>query len=193
VTTTTSPTSTAIAVAVAEPVFTHNERLALAGFPAGYAGLTREAYALDLRQFTAWCHQRHIGLFQARRADIECFARDLEARGRACATSRYRQARDRRSPSDPTRSRAANRHVGLISLPPTKCGWLGAEHARSLCGPGAAKLTGLGLDVVLCGRTPAASAGGIRHGMPAPGRPGVSGAGATGLAAAVPGAGCASP
>jgi len=41
---------------------------------------------LDLRQFTAWCQQRHLHLFQARRADIECFARDLEARGRARAT-----------------------------------------------------------------------------------------------------------
>jgi integrase/recombinase XerD len=39
-----------------------------------------------LRQFTAWCQQRHQRLFQIRRADIECFARDLEARGRARAT-----------------------------------------------------------------------------------------------------------
>ena len=62
------------------------ERLALAGFLAGYSGLTREAYALDLRQFAGWCHQRDLRLFQARRADIECFARDLEARGRARAT-----------------------------------------------------------------------------------------------------------
>jgi hypothetical protein len=67
------------------PVCGH-ERLALAGFLAGYSGLTREAYALDLRQFTNWCQQRRIRLFQARRADIECFARDLETRGRARAT-----------------------------------------------------------------------------------------------------------
>jgi len=83
-TTTTASTSTAIAVP--EPVFTAQERLALAGFLAGYTGLTREAYALDLRQFTAWCQLHHLRLFQARRADIECFARDLEARGRARAT-----------------------------------------------------------------------------------------------------------
>ncbi len=50
-TTTTSSPSTAIAVA--ELVFTHQERLTLTGFVAGYTGLTREAYALDLRQFTA--------------------------------------------------------------------------------------------------------------------------------------------
>jgi hypothetical protein len=49
-------TSTSAAVAVVEPVFTESERLALAGFLAGYTGLTREAYALDLRQFASWCH-----------------------------------------------------------------------------------------------------------------------------------------
>ena len=83
-TTTTSFPSAVIAVV--EPVFTGQERLALAGFLAGYTGLTREAYALDLRQYASWCQQRHLRLFQARRADIECFARDLEARGRARAT-----------------------------------------------------------------------------------------------------------
>jgi integrase/recombinase XerD len=71
---------------VTEPVFTSHERLALAGFLAGYTGLTREAYALDLRQYASWCQQRHLRLFQARRADIECFARDMEARGRARST-----------------------------------------------------------------------------------------------------------
>jgi len=74
------------AVAAVEPVFTQSERLALAGFLAGYTGLTREAYALDLRQYASWCQQHQIRLFQARRADIECFARDLEARRRARAT-----------------------------------------------------------------------------------------------------------
>jgi integrase/recombinase XerD len=84
--TTTTTTSASTAIAVPEPVFSAQERLALAGFLAGYTGLTREAYALDLRQFTAWCQQRHQRLFQIRRADIECFARDMEARGRARAT-----------------------------------------------------------------------------------------------------------
>ena len=83
-TTTTSSTSTA--VAVAESAFSPQERVALAGFLAGYTGLTREAYALDLRQYASWCQLRHLRLFQARRADIECFARDLEARGRARGT-----------------------------------------------------------------------------------------------------------
>ena len=66
-----------------QPVFTDAERLALVGYLAGYRGLTREAYTLDLRQFTAWCRSRSLPLFSVRRADIETFARELEARGRA--------------------------------------------------------------------------------------------------------------
>jgi len=79
-------TSTPAAVATVEPVFIEPERLALAGFLAGYAGVTREAYALDLGQYASWCQQDHLRLFRARRAGIECFARGLEARGRARAT-----------------------------------------------------------------------------------------------------------
>ena len=82
-------TSTSTAVATVEPVFTDPERLALAGFLAGYTGLTREAYALDLRQYASWCQQHHLRPFQARRADIECFARDLEARGRVASNWRF--------------------------------------------------------------------------------------------------------
>ena len=74
------------ALATIQPVFTDAERIALAGFLAGYRGLTREAYALDLRQFTTWCRARSLALFAVRRADIESFARELEARGRARAT-----------------------------------------------------------------------------------------------------------
>src|SRR5216683_5790037 len=81
--TTTTPSTAIVPV---EPVFSDQERLALAGFLAGYSGLTREAYALDLRQFTAWCHRHQLRLFGVRRADIECFGRDLEAAGRARAT-----------------------------------------------------------------------------------------------------------
>ena len=81
---TTATPSTALATI--QPAFTDPERLALAGFLAGYRGLTREAYALDLRQFTTWCRARSLSLFAVRRADIECFARELEARGRARAT-----------------------------------------------------------------------------------------------------------
>jgi site-specific recombinase XerD len=80
--TTTHPTS----LVPVQPVFTDAERLALAGFLAGYRGLTREAYTLDLRQFTSWCRARSLPLFAVCRADIEAFARELEARGRARAT-----------------------------------------------------------------------------------------------------------
>jgi site-specific recombinase XerD len=74
------------ALIMIQPAFTDAERLALAGFLAGYRGLTREAYALDLRQFTTWCRARSLALFAVRRAEIESFARELEARGRARAT-----------------------------------------------------------------------------------------------------------
>ena len=50
-----------------QPVFTESERLALAGFLAGYRGLTREAYTLDLRQFTGWCRARSLPLFSVQR------------------------------------------------------------------------------------------------------------------------------
>src|SRR5580658_2550615 len=80
------------AVVPAEPIFTELEQLALAGFLASYSGLTREAYVLDLRQFTTWCHAHGLHLFSVRRADIECYARDLEAKGRARSTVSRRLA-----------------------------------------------------------------------------------------------------
>jgi integrase/recombinase XerD len=46
-------TATSTAIVVVDPTFSDPERYALAGFLAGYRGLTRDAYALDLRQFTA--------------------------------------------------------------------------------------------------------------------------------------------
>ena len=69
-----------------ESLFGDDERAALVGFLAGYAGQTRDAYTLDLRQYTSWCATHGLRLFAAKRADIECFARDLEQRGRARAT-----------------------------------------------------------------------------------------------------------
>jgi integrase/recombinase XerD len=69
------------------PAGVHRCRAARArGYLAGYRGLTREAHTLDLRQFTTWCRARSLPLFTVRRADIETFAQDLEARGRARAT-----------------------------------------------------------------------------------------------------------
>jgi site-specific recombinase XerD len=73
-------------VAVRDEVFTTEEEQALVGFLAGYSGLTRDAYQLDLRQWVQWCAERQVTLFGARRADIEGFGRHLEAAGRARAT-----------------------------------------------------------------------------------------------------------
>ena len=42
--------SPSAALVPASPIFSNTERLALAGFLAGYSGLTRQAYELDLRQ-----------------------------------------------------------------------------------------------------------------------------------------------
>ena len=68
------------------PILTDVEQTALLGVLAGYRGFTREAYALDLRQFTTWCWQHNKRLFDVHRVDIECFGRDLEDRGKARAT-----------------------------------------------------------------------------------------------------------
>ena len=69
-----------------QPVLSDLERMTLLGFLAAYRGYTRVADAFDLRHFTAWCWQQHHHLFDARRVDIECFARDLQDRGKARAT-----------------------------------------------------------------------------------------------------------
>ena len=61
---TTAAPSTALATI--QPAFTDAERLALAGFLARYRGLTREAYVLDLRQFTTWCRARSLNLWHIR-------------------------------------------------------------------------------------------------------------------------------
>jgi len=73
-------------VVLVEPATNERERPALAGFLAGYSGLTGDAHALDLGQFLAWCTSHGTHLFAARRADIECFGGELEAKGRARST-----------------------------------------------------------------------------------------------------------
>jgi integrase/recombinase XerD len=78
------PTTTT--VVPRERLFSSEEEVALVGFLAGYSGLTREAYQLDLRQYVQWCAEHRIALFCARRADIEGFGRHLEGLGRARAT-----------------------------------------------------------------------------------------------------------
>ena len=75
-------TTTTALEPVTDDVFSDIELRTLAGFLGGYSGLTRDAYALDLRQFAQWCHDRHIALFAVVRGDIEAFARNLEDRDR---------------------------------------------------------------------------------------------------------------
>jgi len=78
--------SLSVAVDRQQELFTTPEDLALAGFLSGYSGLTLDAYRLDLRQFVAWCTERDVRIFGARRVDIEQFGRHLEALGKARAT-----------------------------------------------------------------------------------------------------------
>ena len=78
--------TTTTAVERYQPVMSEAEQTTLLGFLAGYRGYTRDAYTLDLRQFTSWCWQRQHRLFEVRRVDIECFARELEDRGKSRAT-----------------------------------------------------------------------------------------------------------
>jgi integrase len=54
--------TTSTAVATIEPVFTEPERLALAGFLAGYTDLTHEAYALDRNELGALLVAAGLGL-----------------------------------------------------------------------------------------------------------------------------------
>ncbi len=137
----TTTTCSAALIPVAA-VSTNTERLALAGFLAGYSGLTREAYELDLRQYASWCHQHQLRLFQARRADIECFARDLETRGRARAPSPGGCAPSPGSTATPCRKTcsftprppmSAVRDWTMTRTPP---GWTATKWARCWLPPG---------------------------------------------------------
>jgi hypothetical protein len=90
-------TTISTAVEVRAPRFSAQEEHALVGFLGGYTGLTREAYALDLRQYVAWCTEHRVRLFGARRADIEALA----------GTLRHRVGRGRLSRGDCARSRVS--------------------------------------------------------------------------------------
>ena len=57
------PFSTSTVVATREDLFSPDEQLALAGFLAGYSGLTRDAYTLDLRQYVTWCTEHRVAVF----------------------------------------------------------------------------------------------------------------------------------
>jgi len=138
-------TTTSAALVSIQPAFTDAERLALAGFLAGYRGLTREAYALDLRQFTTWCRSCSVALFAVRRADTESFARDLEGRGRARATVTRRlctspgstSTRSRRNFSITPRLRTSAARGWTTSLMPSR--WTATSSARCWSPPASAR------------------------------------------------------
>src|SRR3954452_10164891 len=56
------------------------------------SGRTRTAYLTDLRDFDGWCARRGTGVLDARRPQIDAYARDLERRGRARSTVARRLA-----------------------------------------------------------------------------------------------------
>ena len=119
-------TTPSTALATIQPIFTDTERLALAGFLAGYRGLTREAYTLDLRQFTGWCRARSLPLFSVRRADIETFARELEAR--PCPRHRDPAAVHHRRVLQVRRGGRAPRALAGRARPPSPAGLRVARH-----------------------------------------------------------------
>jgi len=92
-----------------DEVFTDPETLALAGFLAGYSGLTRTAYALDLRIYAGWLATHNIRLFDARRAHIEAFARE---RGHRTLTVLRKGGKTVVMPLAPRTARAVDLAIG---------------------------------------------------------------------------------
>jgi integrase/recombinase XerD len=65
--------------------------LAAAGYLARYSGRTRDAYALNLRTFFAWCSDRNAEVFAMTRPHLEIYMRWMEEhRGYAPATTARR-------------------------------------------------------------------------------------------------------
>ncbi len=62
------------------------ERVAVAGFLAGYTGNTRTGYTTDLRIFADCCRTNQLSLLGVRRVHLELFARWMENEGRMRST-----------------------------------------------------------------------------------------------------------
>jgi site-specific recombinase XerD len=82
--------------------------MAVAGFLAGYAGMTRVSYGSDLRSFASWCHEGKLTLFGVRRAHLELFGRWLEETGRMRSTVARRLSTLASSTSTESRSSSSN-------------------------------------------------------------------------------------
>ena len=68
------PTTTTELVSYEEPsVIT--ERVAVAGFLAGYTANTLTSYTTDLRIYADWCQANQLTLLGMRRVHLELFAR----------------------------------------------------------------------------------------------------------------------
>ncbi len=80
------PSSTSVAIVVAEPSSDQREIVAVTGFFAGYCGSTRRTYATDFWLFAYWCHEGHQTLFTVRRAHLELYGRWMEETGRIRST-----------------------------------------------------------------------------------------------------------
>ena len=82
-------------------------------FVAGYASsATRAAYGSDLSLWLAYCRGQSRALFEVRWADIEGYARHLEATGLAPATVNRRLATSVGPDAHPTRPIAKRRPCG---------------------------------------------------------------------------------
>ncbi len=80
------PISTSTTLTTRNELFSTNEQLALAGFLAGYSGLARDAYTLDLRQYVAWCTEHRLAVFgRAAPTSGTSGWSGVTARSRSCA------------------------------------------------------------------------------------------------------------
>ena len=70
-----------------EDPFEVQDRAAVVGFLAGYAGNTRVSYTTDRRLFAAWCADNRLRLLEVRRSHLEMFARDMEQAGVTAGSS----------------------------------------------------------------------------------------------------------
>jgi hypothetical protein len=111
-------------VQVEEPLFSPDERAALAGFLAGYSGLTREAYTLDLRLYTGWCaqHGLHLSPPGAPTSSASAMARDGSREG-------WRGLRGRRVANS---NRHAAWRAGFSAVEPRSASQVGGRAASGL-------------------------------------------------------------
>jgi hypothetical protein len=140
---TTAAPSTALATI--QPAFTDAERLALAGYLADYRGLTRDAYALDLRQFTTWCRTRSLALFVVRAPTSSPSPGTWKPKAGPAPPSPGGCAPLPGSTSTPSRKNSSITHPPLMSAvrgwttSPMQSRWTATSSARCWSPPGSAR------------------------------------------------------